>query len=199
MTTHPHPGPPSEGHPPPVGGHLPREALSNAHGYYTFVPFATASDAGVPTPEPKDITPAHPDNVGVTTPPGLTDPAAIAAVAAANAARSAMPQRPPGYVHVVTGIPPGLAALLRSTGPWTANVLYSVPPTGPLNPVDEIVPAPEWYCVTRGRFVGVFDQYAQAHWAIRGVSNAVQKSYSSQAFALSAFNKVVQWGGVEVA
>jgi hypothetical protein len=39
---------------------------------------------------------------------------------------------------------------------------------------------------------------AQAHYAIRGVSNAAHKSYSSQAFALDAFNKVVGWGGVEV-
>ncbi|KAJ7849726.1 hypothetical protein B0H13DRAFT_2361108 [Mycena leptocephala] len=59
---------------------------------------------------------------------------------------------------VVNGIPPGLAALLRHTGPWEANQLYSVPPTGPLSPVEEITPAPEWYCVTRGRFVGVMDQ-----------------------------------------
>jgi hypothetical protein len=30
------------------------------------------------------------------------------------------------------------------------------------------------------------------------VSNAAHKSYTSQAFALDAFNKVVGWGGVEV-
>ncbi|KAJ6558619.1 hypothetical protein DFH09DRAFT_1317331 [Mycena vulgaris] len=64
----------------------------------------------------------------------------------------------PPPAPVVTGIPPGLAALLCHTGPWTANVIYSVAPTGPVAPVEEITPAPEWYVIYRGRFVSVFDQ-----------------------------------------
>ncbi|KAJ7841669.1 hypothetical protein B0H13DRAFT_2365580 [Mycena leptocephala] len=148
-------------------------ASTPPNGFYTFVPFP-------PGVTPTPIAAAHSVNPG---------PAA-----AAPAAAPAGVALPP----VVTGIPAGLAALLRHTGPWTANELYSVPPTGPLSPVQEITPAPEWYCVTRGRFVGVMDQYAQAHYAIRGVSNAAHKSYTSQAFALDAFNKVVGWGGVEV-
>ncbi|KAJ7025019.1 hypothetical protein C8F04DRAFT_1191820 [Mycena alexandri] len=96
------------------------------------------------------------------------------------------------------GIPQGLAVMLRHTAPWSANVLYSVVPSGTLTPVDEVEPAPEWYVVYRGRFVGVMDQYMQAHWAIWSVSNAAHKTYATQAFALEAFNKVLSWGGVEV-
>jgi hypothetical protein len=102
-------------------------------GFYTFVPFP-------PGVTPTPIAAAHSANPGST--------------AAAPAAAPAGVAPPP----VVTGIPAGLAALLRHTGPWTAHELYSVPPTGPLSPVQEITPAPEWYCVTRGRFVGVMDQ-----------------------------------------
>ncbi|KAJ7813181.1 hypothetical protein B0H13DRAFT_2382731 [Mycena leptocephala] len=140
------------------------------HGYYTFVPFAP-NPAGPVYRQPRPCPRPRP----------APAPATVSAPA-----------------PVVNGIPPGLAALLRHTGPWEANQLYSVPPTGPLSPVEEITPAPEWYCVTRGRFVGVMDQYAQAHYAIRSISNAAHKSYTSQAFALNAFNKVVGWGGVEV-
>ncbi|KAJ7032394.1 hypothetical protein C8F04DRAFT_1185037 [Mycena alexandri] len=103
-----------------------------------------------------------------------------------------------GPAPIVAGIPQGLAVMLRHTAPWSANVLYSVVPSGTLTPVDEVEPAPEWYVVYRGRFVGVMDQYMQAHWAIRSVSNAAHKTYATQAFALEAFNKVLSWGGVEV-
>ncbi|KAJ7715467.1 hypothetical protein B0H16DRAFT_1477361 [Mycena metata] len=105
---------------------------------------------------------------------------------------------PAAPAPVVAGIPQGLAVMLRHTAPWSANQLYSVVPTGTLSPVDEVEPAPEWYVVYRGRYVGVVDQYMQAHWAIRSVSNAAHKSYTTQAYALEAFNKVLAWGGVEV-
>ncbi|KAJ7018030.1 hypothetical protein C8F04DRAFT_1199632 [Mycena alexandri] len=124
--------------------------------------------------------------------PGAHVPNALALAAATPTADHTAP------APVVAGIPPGLAVLLRHTGPWSSNVLYSVVPTGPLTPVEEISPAPEWYVVYRGRFVGVMDQYMQAHWAIRSVSNAAHKSYTTQVFALEAFNKVLSWGGVEV-
>ncbi|KAJ7149520.1 hypothetical protein C8R43DRAFT_1128515 [Mycena crocata] len=149
------------------------------YGYYTFVPYPVPTTASGP-------------------PLTDMDPAAVAAMAAANAMILSRPIHPPGYIHVVTGIPPGLAKLVRSKGPWTANVIYSVAPDGDLAPIEEITPAPEWYCVIRGHFVGIFNQYAKAQCAIRGVSNAAHKQYPTQAFALEAFNDVAGWGGIEV-
>ncbi|KAJ7161444.1 hypothetical protein C8R43DRAFT_1123889 [Mycena crocata] len=165
---------------------IPLHSFATPQGYYTFVPH--------PAP------PGAATNAAVI--PGLqgpppTDPAAVAAVAAALTALAPHINAAP-QLHVVTGIPPGLAALLRSSGPWSANVLYSVAPTGPLAPIDEAEPAPEWYCVSRGRFVGVMNQYAQAHWAIRSISNAAHKAYTTQDLALQAFNAIVGWGGIEV-
>jgi hypothetical protein len=43
-------------------------------------------------------------------------------------------------------------------GPFLANEVFMVTPTEPLAPIEEAVPAPEWYAITRGRFVGVVNQ-----------------------------------------
>lgn len=95
------------------------------------VPFITAQ-----TPPVKDKEAPTPKDKEAVTPP-------------APAARV-----PPG-----AGLPAPLLALMRSEdGPFTANEVFSVPPAQPLAPVDEEVPAPEWYAITRGRFVGVVDQ-----------------------------------------
>ncbi|KAJ7690743.1 hypothetical protein B0H17DRAFT_1201573 [Mycena rosella] len=150
-------------------------SISTAHGYYSFVPYTTGNTAGGP-----------PGAQPAVAQPPVSQPAAPVA--------PALVPNP----HIVTGIPPGLASLLRWTGPWSANVIYSAAPTGPLAAVDEPIPAPEWYCITRGCFVGVIDQFAQAHYAIRGISNTAHKAYSTQAIAINAFNKVVAWGGIEV-
>ncbi|KAJ7062447.1 hypothetical protein B0H15DRAFT_807883 [Mycena belliarum] len=158
------------------------------HGYYTFVPYPVAGASS----------PSAPADGGT----GGTLPTVGGAPAPAPTTTVGPGVYPPmnniPNPHIVNGIPPGLASLLRWTGPWTANVIYSVAPTGPLAPVEEPSPAPEWYCIFRGRFVGVIDQFAVAHFGIRNVSNAAQKSYSTQAHALEAFNKVVEWGGIEV-
>ncbi|KAJ7447994.1 hypothetical protein FB451DRAFT_1411556 [Mycena latifolia] len=147
--------------------------------YYTFVPYPVAAS----TP-PVDATVQAGAVVQAT--PVAPVPAALPAVAN-------IPNP-----HIVTGIPPGLASLLRWTGPWSTNIIYSVAPTGPLVPIDEPIPTPEWYCITCGHFVGVIDQYAMAHYGIHSISNTAHKSYTTQAYALDAFNKVVTWGGIEV-
>lgn len=57
------------------------------------------------------------------------------------------------------GLPAPLLSLMRTEeGPFLANEVYSVAPSQPLAPIEEAVPAPEWYAITRGRFVGVVDQ-----------------------------------------
>jgi hypothetical protein len=65
----------------------------------------------------------------------------------------------PAVAKPGAGLPARLVALLRDEdGPFFANEVFSVPPTQPLQPVEEAVPAPEWYAITRGRFVGVVNQ-----------------------------------------
>ncbi|KAJ6552189.1 hypothetical protein DFH09DRAFT_1085980 [Mycena vulgaris] len=143
------------------------QALSSPHGYYAFVPYPHGTMEAA----------AAAVKQAIVAPPLVVAPPPAPAPAPAPAPLQAVVNIPnPQYRH------------------WNPRC---VAPTGPLAPVDEPVPAPEWYCITRGRFVGVIDQYAQAHYAICGVSNAANKAYSTQAIALNAFNQVVAWGGIE--
>ncbi|KAJ6447462.1 hypothetical protein C8R47DRAFT_1231423 [Mycena vitilis] len=101
--------------------------------------------------------------------------------AAAPPAPAAPAPRNPG-----AGLPAPLVALLRDeAGPFLAN--------------QEEVAAPEWYAITRGRFVGVVDQYALSAVAISGVGHGARKAYTTQGLALDAFNRALEWGGVQVA
>ncbi|KAJ7752280.1 hypothetical protein B0H16DRAFT_1723626 [Mycena metata] len=97
------------------------------------------------------------------------------------------------------GLPAPLLALMRTEeGPFLANEVFSVAPSQPLAAIEEAVPAPEWYAITRGRFVGVVDQFALSAVAISGVAHNANKAYATQALALDAFNKALTWGGVQV-
>ncbi|KAJ7868662.1 hypothetical protein B0H13DRAFT_1896993 [Mycena leptocephala] len=122
---------------------------------------------------------------------------------AANAAKSG-PAAPPKSAGA--GLPSALLALLRdSDGPFFANQVFKAPPAESLAPVEEEVPAPEWYAIFRGRFVGVVDQYlvfslsALADLAISGVTHSARKAYTTQSDALHAFNQALEWGGIQVA
>ncbi|KAJ7020705.1 hypothetical protein C8F04DRAFT_1274621 [Mycena alexandri] len=84
-------------------------------------------------------------------------------------------------------------------GPFLANEVFSVAPSQPLAPIVEAIPAAEWYAITRGRFVGVVDQFALIAVAISGVAHNANKAYATQALALNAFNKALTWGGVQIA
>ncbi|KAJ7062985.1 hypothetical protein B0H15DRAFT_958741 [Mycena belliarum] len=117
-------------------------------------------------------------------------PSPVATGPAAPAART-----PPG-----AGLPPQLLAMLRGEeGPFLANEVFKVVPSTALKPVDEPTPAPEWYAITKGRFVGVVDQFALSAVAISGVAHSARKAYATQSLALDAFNQALTWGGVQVA
>ncbi|KAJ7078636.1 hypothetical protein C8R43DRAFT_1143375 [Mycena crocata] len=139
------------------------------------ISFGGSFPYGGPVEHPAAPAPAKAPN---TTP---TDPSA------------APPRTPPG-----AGLPAALVALLRTEGPYLANEVFSTPPTQPLAAVDEPIPAPEWYCITRGRFVGVVNQYALSGAAISGVAHGERKTYTTQNQALDAFNAALLWGGVVV-
>ncbi|KAJ7601457.1 hypothetical protein DFH06DRAFT_1154098 [Mycena polygramma] len=126
-------------------------------------------------------------------PPPKSAPAAPPA--AAPTAPAAPAPRNPG-----AGLPAPLVALLRDeAGPFLANEVFSVTPPEPLTAIEEEVAAPEWYAITRGRFVGVVDQFALSAVAISGVAHGARKSYTTQGLALDAFNRALEWGGVQVA
>ncbi|KAJ7081099.1 hypothetical protein C8R43DRAFT_1143017 [Mycena crocata] len=96
-------------------------------------------------------------------------------------------------------LPAALQEFLRSEGPFLANEVYITVPTAPLEPIEKEVPTPEWYAITRGRFVGVVDEYALTETAISGVAHCARKSYTSQQLAITAFNKALRWGVVQIA
>ncbi|KAK7046801.1 hypothetical protein R3P38DRAFT_2765559 [Favolaschia claudopus] len=96
------------------------------------------------------------------------------------------------------GLPAALVALLRDAAPFRANEVYSTIPSDPLLAIEEETPAPEWYAIMRGRFVGVVDQYLLSDFAITGVARGARKAYDTQANALRAFNQALTWGGVEI-
>ncbi|KAK7000962.1 hypothetical protein R3P38DRAFT_3217478 [Favolaschia claudopus] len=94
-------------------------------------------------------------------------------------------------------LPAPLVEMLRTEGPYRANEVFSHVPPQPLEPVEEVFPVPEWYTVTRGRFVGVTD-HALADFAISGVAGYARKAYATQEHALRAFNLALTWGGVQI-
>ncbi|KAJ6503173.1 hypothetical protein C8R47DRAFT_1067282 [Mycena vitilis] len=129
-------------------------------------------------------------------------PESASAKSSAPAPPAAAPTAPPAPAprNPGAGLPGPLVALLRDeSGPFLANEVFSVTPPEPLTAIEEAVAAPEWYAITRGRFVGVVDQFALSAVAISGVAHGARKSYTTQGLALDAFNRALEWGGVQVA
>ncbi|KAJ6518338.1 hypothetical protein C8R47DRAFT_1205394 [Mycena vitilis] len=148
-------------------------------------------------PSPMFAVPATPLPAPSVAPVPESAPAksASAPPAAATSPPAAPAPRNPG-----AGLPAPLVALLRDeTGPFLANEVFSATPPEPLTAIEEEVAAPEWYAITRGRFVGVVDQFALSAVAISGVAHGARKSYTTQGLALDAFNRALEWGGVQVA
>ncbi|KAJ7665347.1 hypothetical protein DFH06DRAFT_1127671 [Mycena polygramma] len=156
-------------------------------------PFAlpAAMFPGAPCPAPAGAAAAAP----------VADPApAKSSSSPATAPAPTPPPPPPPPRNPGAGLPAPLVALLRDeSGPFLANEVFSVTPPEPLAAIEEEVPAPEWYAITRGRFVGVVDQFALSHVAISGVAHGARKAYTTQGLALAAFNQALTWGGVQVA
>ncbi|KAJ7701893.1 hypothetical protein B0H17DRAFT_1195103 [Mycena rosella] len=87
--------------------------ISTAHGYYSFVPYTTGNTAGGP--------PGHAS-------PPVSQPAVHASPLSrlpCAGPRRTGPSPQPAHCN---RHPPGLASLLRWTGPWGVNVIYSVHP-----------------------------------------------------------------------
>ncbi|KAK6984032.1 hypothetical protein R3P38DRAFT_3232844 [Favolaschia claudopus] len=92
------------------------------------------------------------------------------------------------------GLPPALVEHLRTEGPYNRQPgLRRCPHRAP-HRREEATPSPEWYAVTRGRFVGVLNHYALSDLAITGVGSGARKAYPTQGEALQAFNDALHWG-----
>ncbi|KAJ7278656.1 hypothetical protein C8J57DRAFT_1502501 [Mycena rebaudengoi] len=165
-------------------------APSSVAGFYAFVPYppGTVPLSQVSVPDP-------PSQLLATQPVPVAQPAPAILNVAAPA-----PVAAPGIVPTSfgQGLPTLLLPLLRTGPPYEANTVYRVVPMGPLAAILEPHPAPEWYAITRGRFVGVVDQYALSQTAIASVPNAARKAYDTQALVLHVFNQAITWGGVQV-
>ncbi|KAJ7156553.1 hypothetical protein C8R43DRAFT_1125748 [Mycena crocata] len=89
-----------------------------------------------------------------------------------------------------------------STGPWVAGNLYLVVPTSPLlqlaEPEYTVDEGPTWYCITKGKYIGLTLSNALALSAVVGVSGGNMKGYKTQAAALAAFNEMRGYGLVAV-
>ncbi|KAJ7083931.1 hypothetical protein B0H15DRAFT_951684 [Mycena belliarum] len=87
-------------------------------------------------------------------------------------------------------------------GPWLVGLLFQVVPTSPLLAIVETEEQAQeerfWYCITRGRYVGVTLSNALAIGAVSGVSRSSMKSYKSQQAALESFNDALRYNMVTV-
>ncbi|KAJ7741969.1 hypothetical protein DFH07DRAFT_964748 [Mycena maculata] len=116
-----------------------------------------------------------------------------AATESASAVTAPTPPAPTARVPAGSGLPAPLVALLRTTGPYLANEVYSVVPAEPLGPIKEDVAAPECKLSLR-----VASSASSINFAISGVAHAARKVYTTQGLALDAFNQALTWGGVQV-
>ncbi|KAJ7796344.1 hypothetical protein B0H14DRAFT_3494899 [Mycena olivaceomarginata] len=92
------------------------------------------------------------------------------------------------------------ASLVGLTGGASA----SSPPPSYVNPLPlASIPVPAgdeelWYCILKGKFVGVTQNHPLAIDTVLGVSNNSMRSYKTQALALAAFNSALTLSIVEV-
>jgi hypothetical protein len=93
--------------------------------------------------------------------------------------------------------------IFRTTGPWVAGELYIVVPTSTIVAIVEEAPpfgdpTSVWYCITKGRFIGVTLSNALALSATVGVSGFAMKGYKMQAIAVGVFNQMLGYYMVAV-
>nr|GAT45799.1 predicted protein [Mycena chlorophos] len=85
-------------------------------------------------------------------------------------------------------------------GPWNVGRMYSVVPTGHLEPASEAgLVNPRWYVVTRGFHVGITTVNGFAVTAVSGASRGRLRSFANQDDALIEFNLLWDLGQVTIA
>ncbi|KAJ7702735.1 hypothetical protein B0H17DRAFT_1194613 [Mycena rosella] len=121
----------------------------------------------------------------------------LAAMATFSQASQASTSAP---VAAAIPTPAAPASLFRTRSPWIVGSLYVVP-TAPLTTIAEDAEAdPErlWYCITRGKYMGVTLSNPLALAATSGFSRGAMKSHKTQLLALEAFNEMLGYQLVAV-
>jgi hypothetical protein len=110
------------------------------------------------------------------------------------------PASPPTVAVVSTATTATVPApsVLRTSGPWVVEGLYLVVPTGPLTAIVDDGAEHLWYCITKGRYVGVTTVNALAIAAVSGVSSGSMISHKTQALAVGSFNSLLSLGLIEI-
>ncbi|KAK7019609.1 hypothetical protein R3P38DRAFT_3199259 [Favolaschia claudopus] len=123
-------------------------------------------------------------------------PSAGLSTTAGPATASTVPPPPPPPAPAAPAAPTGF----RNHGPWVADALYLVVPAQHLQAVPEAFSFEVvlWYCITRGKWVGVTRSNSLALGAVVGVSGSHMKSYKTQALALAAFNQSLNFRDVAI-
>ncbi|KAJ7751469.1 hypothetical protein B0H14DRAFT_3513253 [Mycena olivaceomarginata] len=158
--------------------------LALSHTRVTSPESPAAAAVPATAPPPAAALPAAP----------VAAPAAVAAAPATVVAASAVVAAPAVAAPAHVGF--------QTRGPWVAGALFLVVPTGPLTHIPED-PAPEgletlWYCITRGKYIGLTTNNSLAMAAVIGVSRSSMKSYKTQALAVAAFNEMLQFNLVQI-
>ncbi|KAJ6544603.1 hypothetical protein DFH09DRAFT_1321806 [Mycena vulgaris] len=119
---------------------------------------------------------------------------------ASQAALPALAASPAPAVAAGSTATPAVGFLTR--GPWVVGSLYQVVPTGPLIAIAEEATVVDedryWYCITRGRYVGVTLAHTLAVGAVSGVSRGSMKAYKTQALAVAAFNDMFAYNMIAI-
>ncbi|KAJ7265599.1 hypothetical protein C8J57DRAFT_1511358 [Mycena rebaudengoi] len=95
-------------------------------------------------------------------------------------------------------VAPAAPPALRTSGPWVVEGLYIVVPTSPLTAIIDDGEERLWYCITKGRYVGVTTVNALAIGAVSGVSSGSMISHKTQGLAMASFNSMLSFGLVEI-
>ncbi|KAK7008538.1 hypothetical protein R3P38DRAFT_3210865 [Favolaschia claudopus] len=100
--------------------------------------------------------------------------------------RTPLPPQPPV---------PAAVSPFQSHGPWIAGIMYEVVPAQPLGAVPEewSFTTRVWYCITKGKYVGVTRNNSLALGAVVGVSGGTMRSFKTQALALQSFNEALRF------
>ncbi|KAJ7613328.1 hypothetical protein DFH06DRAFT_1146984 [Mycena polygramma] len=97
---------------------------------------------------------------------------------------------PPPFVPAPTNM------FIRSMGPWTAGLLYSVIPAAPLTTVPDN--GGKWHAITRSKYIGLTQNSAVSLNAITGISTGLSQKFSNQADALNYFNAALATSALAV-
>ncbi|KAJ7830848.1 hypothetical protein B0H13DRAFT_1915746 [Mycena leptocephala] len=186
----------TESHSVPDAASVPASGSGNAAALQLLTAaLATLTQAQAPAQSPAPaVAPPAPAPV---TPEAVTEPAMPVPLAPADPVVA-----PPA--PLVAPAPAALETpIFRTTGPWVAGALYIVVPTSAMAAIVEEAPpfgdpTPVWYCITKGRFIGVTLSNALALSATVGVSGFAMKGYKTQAIAVGVFNQMLGYRMVAV-